>query len=66
VRMFGQKKAAPKAYALHEFVLELDRLVAAGRAGGLDIRNLADLLDTRATTLRSAWVAGAPVDASMH
>jgi hypothetical protein len=63
--MFGikPKTAAPKAYALHEFVIELDRLIAAGRAG-IDVRNLADLLDTRANALRLAFVSHAPSDAA--
>jgi hypothetical protein len=45
-------------------VIQLDRLVAAGRAGGVDLRNMADTLEGRATALRSAWVVNAPVDAA--
>lgn len=65
--MFGKQKAAPpKVYPLHEFVLKLDALVAAGRAGGLDVRSIADLLDGRAVALRMSWVVGAPANSSMH
>jgi hypothetical protein len=63
--MFGkQKSAAPKSLVLHELVVELDRLIAAGRAGGIDPRDLADLLDGRANALRMSWVTHAPSDAA--
>lgn len=65
--MFGKQKAAPpKGFALHEFVIALDKLIADGRAGRVDVRTMADLLEGRSTALRTAWVCSAPVDASMH
>jgi hypothetical protein len=63
--MFGKPKSAPRV-PLHEFVLQLDRLIDVARAGRLDPRDMADLLDVRANALRLAFVTCAPSDASMH
>lgn len=62
--MFGKQKTAPKAFPLHEWLIKLDELIVAGRVGGVDVRTMADVLDGRATALRMAFVARAPVDAA--
>jgi hypothetical protein len=62
--MFGKKKAAPPKVPLHEWIIRLDELVVAGRAGGVDVRTMADTLDTRANALRLAFVVHAPSDAA--
>jgi hypothetical protein len=59
---FKQKTAAP--FPLHEFILKLDELIAAGRAGRIDGRDIANTLDARANALRLAFVSHAPSDAA--
>jgi hypothetical protein len=63
--MFGKHKSAPpKAYPLHEWLIKLDELIADGRAGSLDGRDLANVLDARANALRLSFVVHAPSDAA--
>jgi hypothetical protein len=63
VRLFKQKSAPPKI-VLHEFVIRLDELIAAGRAGGIDVRDIANTLDGRSDALRMAFAVHAPSDAA--
>ncbi len=63
--MFGKKQAPGRPEALECFRRDLTKAIDAARFGHVDLRTLAEILNSRADELRRTFAVSAPVGAAL-